>query len=1134
MRTATLRITLTLSFLSCLAVLATLFAAGSDGDAAVREQGPRPPAPAWTNALDAESPRILTHSPWIEETGILAADPAVHIVFGDALEPSSVNERSIRIGYRDEREDFRPLSAAVTLEGDRVVSVRPRAWLWPAVYYEVRVLGGEEGVRARGGGPLSEDYRWRFATQVEFHPSPAPAPFAAQRTSPFRLASSGPVTVAHPPLQVGVCQKPTGSESRPEILVHVYQVSCDAALVPGKMAMVQAYAVWQPRPGVASAQQVTQFDAEVEFRQEAGPMIGGGPIQYTFYRPDMPVFKGLQVVGAAAARRFGWKPQPEAGAEASFVEVTVKPTSAPVGTPPRFSPGKRDFEWAPSRFGRGSLTAHFFTFTFDGATGFDPPPQSEIQRVAREAEEFIAQTFPVLEPSFPVHPRGSIRVPVGPSTAITPQTVYPRLLQAIDASPSVRAGDVVIALLPAGVLPPGIAAQNVQNCPEYQLFGVTYWTSCTRKVLFMSIRNRGHTYAHEIGHYYGLLHCPAQACARLTGANRCRTNPCDIEGYRLDQRLPTGWSKSDQEGNEQAPELEPLLWFQGNNIGPGGAALATLATPDQRFIAMDSYRTLLQEFTHWQPGGSTWFPWESTDGQAGRSTLFPEGMVTPLSSAPVDEAGVRFATWPAAAGGDRALGEVCVAPAPRLPTLGAPPALSRPRIAVGYRAPQATTDGTTLAAYGFVRSDGSEASIDGVSIVPRDASDDDPVAPVRVAAAGRPVPGVVVALMAADGTLLAEVPMSVPEISSHGDEVPPDGEPLPFAVYFEGTPDAAVVSVRGPAGTLAERSRSASVPTVTLESPSDGGTLNASSEIRWRGTDEDGDELLYDIMTRPGPDEPWMLLASRTAGMSLRTEGLPIHAGPAPEIRIVATDGFNTSAPATIEVRVRRPLPSPVTLPAPDEIDVAVNTMPSAFFPSELDPDGLTTSNVTVEAAPGGAVPVGVSLDETGRVLMLTPEEPLRYGTTYTVRLHRAISDRWDNSLATDHIWSFTTADDEIPPFVARSIPAPGAITVAPDAELRVVFTEPLDPASANPASFRVQDPSGTAVAGSVSWDEQSLSLIFRPASPLERRTRFTVTVEDVRDLAGTELPQPYSFSFTTAGAILPVGSPTSLAGGGP
>lgn len=116
---------------------------------------------------------------------------------------------------------------------------------------------------------------------------------------------------------------------------------------------------------------------------------------------------------------------------------------------------------------------------------------------------------------------------------------------------------------------------------------------------------------------------------------------------------------------------------------------------------------------------------------------------------------------------------------------------------------------------------------------------------------------------------------------------------------------------------------------------------------------------------------------------------------------------------------------------------------------------------------------------------------------------------------------------DTTPPRVAKSEPTVGAKRVS---TLFVYFTELIDPATLNPASFRVFSAGadgqlGTADdslmrGGTVSYRAESMAASLSFASPLPNGTYRAVVMSGVSDLAGNRLAADFSWQFRVADAV--------------
>jgi Bacterial Ig-like domain len=208
-----------------------------------------------------------------------------------------------------------------------------------------------------------------------------------------------------------------------------------------------------------------------------------------------------------------------------------------------------------------------------------------------------------------------------------------------------------------------------------------------------------------------------------------------------------------------------------------------------------------------------------------------------------------------------------------------------------------------------------------------------------------------------------------------------------------------------------------------------------------------------------------------------------------------------------------RPLVAAVT-PQNGASGVTTGTAVTATFSEPLASGSVSTSTFRLNG-PGG--PVGGAVTLTNQTATFTPASTLTPNTIYTARLTTGIEDLAGNNLATDYVWSFTTATvpDQTPPTVTTVAPPNGAIQVAHGAVVQATFSEPMIPASVNGTTFRLISGAGD-VTGSVSLLGQVAT--FTPSFPLAANTLHTARVTSgVEDLAGNNLGTDFLWSFTTA-----------------
>ncbi len=114
-----------------------------------------------------------------------------------------------------------------------------------------------------------------------------------------------------------------------------------------------------------------------------------------------------------------------------------------------------------------------------------------------------------------------------------------------------------------------------------------------------------------------------------------------------------------------------------------------------------------------------------------------------------------------------------------------------------------------------------------------------------------------------------------------------------------------------------------------------------------------------------------------------------------------------------------------------------------------------------------------------------------------------------------------TVPEDTTPPSVVSTDPLDEAIDVALDAAVDVTFSETMDPAAIDGASFTVML-GATPVPGTVSYVDETAT--FTPASDYPQNATLTATVTTAAtDLAGNPLPADFVWTFQT-GSKLPQG----------
>ncbi len=191
-----------------------------------------------------------------------------------------------------------------------------------------------------------------------------------------------------------------------------------------------------------------------------------------------------------------------------------------------------------------------------------------------------------------------------------------------------------------------------------------------------------------------------------------------------------------------------------------------------------------------------------------------------------------------------------------------------------------------------------------------------------------------------------------------------------------------------------------------------------------------------------------------------------------------------------------------------------------AMIVSEPATAAPTAGLVYVSLAPGSIV-FGDSIAVTVRGQPGQLTMPLVLGGFDPVPLQAAVGDTLDLAVflfgeLTPRPY-ITAVPAEKPPVIVRTDPPPSKPDVPLNAFLRVIFSEPLDPASVSVGALQLSA-NGVAVAGTIAFaDPEHLVLGFTPSAPLSPGTTYTITVTNaLTDLAGDSVT-PMSVVFATA-----------------
>ena len=210
---------------------------------------------------------------------------------------------------------------------------------------------------------------------------------------------------------------------------------------------------------------------------------------------------------------------------------------------------------------------------------------------------------------------------------------------------------------------------------------------------------------------------------------------------------------------------------------------------------------------------------------------------------------------------------------------------------------------------------------------------------------------------------------------------------------------------------------------------------------------------------------------------------------------------FTTGVPPTVVSMI----------PVNGSTAVAVNTAVSATFSRAMNPATINATTFTVTGP--GATPVAGTVTYTGTTTTFTPSTALTTSTSYTATITTGAKDSAGARMAANVVWSFTTAP---PATVVSTVPSNGATAVAVNTAVSATFSEAMNPATINAATFSLTGPGATPVAGTVAY--AGTTATFTPTAVLTTSTLYTATITTgARDPGGNALAANFVWTFSTA-----------------
>lgn len=205
------------------------------------------------------------------------------------------------------------------------------------------------------------------------------------------------------------------------------------------------------------------------------------------------------------------------------------------------------------------------------------------------------------------------------------------------------------------------------------------------------------------------------------------------------------------------------------------------------------------------------------------------------------------------------------------------------------------------------------------------------------------------------------------------------------------------------------------------------------------------------------------------------------------------------------------------TIPFDTETGVALNQTISATFSEVMDSTTINTSSFKLEE--GANTIVGTVL-YSGLTATFTPNLNLLPNTLYKATITTIAKNLAGTSLATDYIWTFTTAASN-PPRVVSTSPDSLETGVALNKVITATFNMAMDPLTISDLTFTLKLGT-TIIPGQVNYS--GLTASFDPDANLLSGNTYTATITTgAKNPAGVALANDYVWTFSTADPLGPI-----------
>lgn len=265
-----------------------------------------------------------------------------------------------------------------------------------------------------------------------------------------------------------------------------------------------------------------------------------------------------------------------------------------------------------------------------------------------------------------------------------------------------------------------------------------------------------------------------------------------------------------------------------------------------------------------------------------------------------------------------------------------------------------------------------------------------------------------------------------------------------------------------------------------------------------------------------------------TSNTSFIDSGLAENATLTYSVSSMIASGYESSQSAPVSMTTRDVIPPTIvqSLPANGAGPLYwENVTVSLVFSEAMDSASINDNTFKVRVGATGETPPGsISYFKAAHIAEFRgPFGRMPAGTTIVVTAV-GMKDVSGNAMASPLTFSFTTSEN-VRPFIVSTVPANNATEVPLNAEVRITFSEPMDPSTLFTRIYDLSsDLPGDFVAATGGWDAATNTQILQGGYRSKHRYQVIVGRDfPAKDVAGNTLTGPNSFIFTTLDAGPPV-----------